>query len=44
MIKIKESLFCQVWWCMSLILALRRQKQMDSFEFEASQIYIESLS
>jgi hypothetical protein len=27
------------WWCMPLILALRRQRQVDFCEFEASLVY-----
>ena len=27
------------WWCMSLIPALRRQRQLDLCEFEASLVY-----
>ena len=31
-----------VWWCTPLTPALRRQKQVDLCEIEASQIYIGS--
>ena len=33
----------QSWWCMSLISALRRQRQADLCEFEASLVYRVSL-
>ena len=32
-------LFAGLWWCMSLIPVLRRQRQADFCEFEASLIY-----
>jgi hypothetical protein len=37
-----EYFSSQVWWCMFLILALRRQRQEDFCEFKTSLIYRES--
>ena len=33
---------CGVWWCTPLTPALRRQRQADLYEFEASLVYIVS--
>lgn len=37
-VKIKTNVSWE-WWCMSLILALRRPRQGDLCEYEASLVY-----
>jgi hypothetical protein len=35
-----QLFYSQVWWYKSLFPALRRQRQADLYEFEASLVYI----
>jgi hypothetical protein len=35
----KKGLSENLWWCIPLIPALWRQRQVDLYEFEANQVY-----
>jgi hypothetical protein len=38
-VHLKTKQFCQVWWCMTLIPALKGQRQEDFYDSEASLVY-----